>query len=126
MEHPIRAVLSRPRRVATIWVLYEVFLPHQIREKYARAGDDRGAVERFASFITSDVAIMVARFGWFGCNRFTETREFEIGFAFAIALDATLIESFGAANWWWPRAKQTPISSQQLPRGRSHTQGVRK
>lgn len=117
---------------------YEVFLLHQIREEYARAGDNRHAVEsgveRSASLITSAAAIMVVLFGSFGFTQFTATREFGLGLAFAVALDATLIrlliapalmELFGAANWWWPGSKQYPVSIRQVPQGCSDTKGVR-
>jgi len=117
---------------------YEVFLLRQIREEYARTGDNRRAVEsgveRSASLITSAAAIMVVLFGSFGFTQFTATREFGLGLAFAVALDATLIrlliapalmELFGAANWWWPGSKQYPVSIRQLPQGCSDTKGVR-
>lgn len=98
---------------------YEVFLLHQIREEYLRTGDNRRAVAcgvaRSASPITSAAAIMFVLFGSFGFTQFTATREFGLGLAFAVALDATLIrlliapalmELLGAANWWWPASRQ--------------------
>jgi RND superfamily putative drug exporter len=97
---------------------YEVFLLRQVQEEYRRCGDNRRAVraglERSASLITSAAAIMVVLFGAFGFTQFTATREFGLGLAFAVALDATLIrlilvpallELFGAANWWLPGRK---------------------
>jgi putative drug exporter of the RND superfamily len=51
-------------------------------------------------------------FGSFGFTRLVATREFGLGLAFAVALDATLIRLVlvpilmglvGRANWWWPR-----------------------
>lgn len=117
---------------------YEVFLLHQIRAEYARTGDNRRAVEsgveRSASLITSAAAIMVVLFGSFGFTQFTATREFGLGLAFAVALDATLIrlliapalmELFGAGNWWWPGQKQYPVSKRRVPQGCSDTKGVR-
>jgi uncharacterized membrane protein YdfJ with MMPL/SSD domain len=94
---------------------YEVFLMRQIRDEYARSGDNRAAVvsgvERSAGLITSAAAIMVVLFGSFGFTGFTATREFGLGLAFAVALDATLVrlvmapalmELCGVANWWLP------------------------
>jgi RND superfamily putative drug exporter len=103
---------------------YEVFLLQQIREEYRRTGDNRRSVEtgvaRSSSLIVSAAAIMVVLFGSFGFTQFTATREFGLGLAFAVALDATVIrlllvpalmELFGAANWWWPleRARTHPL-----------------
>jgi RND superfamily putative drug exporter len=94
---------------------YEVFLLRQIEQEYRRSGDNRTAVAsglaRSAGVITSAAAIMVCLFGSFAFTQLTATREFGLGLAFAVALDATLIrlilvpammELFGAANWWWP------------------------
>lgn len=98
---------------------YEVFLLQQIREEYKRCGDNRRAVlrgvQRSGGLITSAAVIMVVLFGSFGFTQLTATREFGLGLAFAVALDATLIrlliapalmELFGAANWWWPGANR--------------------
>ncbi|CAN5713330.1 hypothetical protein BH23GEM1_BH23GEM1_06600 [soil metagenome] len=62
--------------------------------------------------ITSAALIMVVLFGSSGFTRLTATREFGLGLAFAVALDATLIRVvlvpilmglMGRANWWMPR-----------------------
>jgi RND superfamily putative drug exporter len=94
---------------------YEVFLLTQIREEYKKCGDNASSVatgvERTAGLITSAALIMVCLFGSFGLTRLTATREFGLGLAFAVFLDATLIrvllvpalmELFGSANWWLP------------------------
>lgn len=94
---------------------YEVFLLRQIEEAYRHTGENRTAVAtglaRSAGLITSAAAIMVCLFGSFGFTHLTATREFGLGLAFAVALDATLIRLllvpalmalFGDANWWWP------------------------
>ena len=94
---------------------YEVFLLGRIREEYDRSGDNRASVVRGLSqtggLITSAALIMVVLFGSFGFTRLTATREFGLGLAFAVALDATLIRVvlvpvlmglMGRANWWLP------------------------
>jgi len=88
---------------------YEVFLLSRIREEYQRTGDNRET----GGLITSAALIMVVLFGSFGFTRLTATREFGLGLAFAVALDATLIRVvlvpilmglLGRANWWFPAA----------------------
>ena len=95
---------------------YEVFLLSRIREEYERTGNNREAVAsglaHTGGLITSAALIMVVLFGSFGFTQLTATREFGLGLAFAVAVDATLIrivlvptlmKLFGAANWWFPR-----------------------
>ncbi len=95
---------------------YEVFLLSSIREEWLRTGDDREAVSlglaRTGGLITSAALIMVVLFASFGFTRLVATREFGLGLAFAVALDATLIRVvlapilmglMGRANWWLPR-----------------------
>jgi RND superfamily putative drug exporter len=99
---------------------YEVFLLSRIREEYQRTGDNRKSVVRGLSqtggLITSAALIMVVLFGSFGFTKLTATREFGLGLAFAVALDATLIRVvlvpilmglLGRANWWFPTALLT-------------------
>jgi uncharacterized membrane protein YdfJ with MMPL/SSD domain len=96
---------------------YEVFLLSRIKEEYRRSGDNAASVvsglSQTGGLITSAALIMVVLFGSFGFTRLVATREFGLGLAFAVALDATLIRLvlvpvlmglFGRANWWWPRA----------------------
>lgn len=114
---------------------YEVFLLRQIQEEYQRTGDNRSSValgvERSAGVITSAALIMVCLFGSFAFTQLTATRQFGLGLAFAVALDATLIrllvvpalmELFGAANWWCPGWKKQPASNRQFF---SNSKGVR-
>jgi RND superfamily putative drug exporter len=102
---------------------YEVFLLSRIKEEYQRTGDNRTSVvnglAKSGGLITSAALIMVVLFGSFGFTRLTATREFGLGLAFAVALDATLIRVvlvpilmglLGRANWWFP--------AKLLPRGR--------
>jgi RND superfamily putative drug exporter len=95
---------------------YEVFLLGRIREEYLQGASSQAAVAsglgRSGGIITSAALIMVCLFGSFGFTRLTATREFGLGLAFAVALDASLIrvilvpalmELFGKGNWWLPR-----------------------
>jgi uncharacterized membrane protein YdfJ with MMPL/SSD domain len=104
---------------------YEVFLLRQVEEAYRRSGENRTAVAtglaRSAGLITSAAAIMVCLFGSFGFTHLTATREFGLGLAFAVALDATLIRLLlvpalmallGDANWWWPTGRGPRANTQ--------------
>jgi RND superfamily putative drug exporter len=94
---------------------YEIFLLTHIREEYRLTGNNAASVatglQRTAGLITSAALIMVCLFGSFGFTGLVATREFGLGLAFAVLLDATLIrvllvpalmELFGSANWWLP------------------------
>jgi RND superfamily putative drug exporter len=94
---------------------YEVFLLARVREEYEATGDNARAVAtalgRTASIITSAALIMISIFASFGFTRLIPTREFGLGLAFAVALDATIIRLVlvpalmvisGRWNWWWP------------------------
>jgi len=96
---------------------YEVFLLSRIQEEYRKSGDNAASVvsglSKTGGLITSAALIMVVLFGSFGFTRLVATREFGLGLAFAVALDATLIRLalvpilmglLGRANWWWPAA----------------------
>ncbi len=94
---------------------YEVFLVSRIREEYLASGDARAAVAHglslTARLITAAAAIMVAVFGSFALGDNRVIKEFGIGLAAAIFVDATLIrlvvvpafmEVAGEWNWWFP------------------------
>jgi RND superfamily putative drug exporter len=94
---------------------YEVFLLSAIREEYLRTGSSAAAVARgiarTGGMITSAAAIMISLFLAFGCTQLIATREFGLGLAFAVALDATVVRLMllpalmtllGRANWWLP------------------------
>jgi RND superfamily putative drug exporter len=94
---------------------YEVFLLSRIQEEYRKSHDNAASVvsglSQTGGLITSAALIMVVLFGSFGFTRLVATREFGLGLAFAVALDATLIRLvlvpilmglLGRANWWWP------------------------
>ncbi len=95
---------------------YEVFLISRIREEYTQTRDNADSVAHglavTARLITAAAAIMVVVFLTFvlGDNRII--KEFGIGLATAIFVDATIVrlvlvpstmELLGDANWWLPR-----------------------
>ncbi len=95
---------------------YEVFLLTQIKEHYNRSGNARQAViDGLAStgrVITSAALIMVCVFSSFILNGDPVVKQFGVGLAVAIAIDATLVRcllvpaimvSLGDASWWLPR-----------------------
>jgi RND superfamily putative drug exporter len=98
---------------------YEVFLLARIREEYLRHGDnDRAVAEglaRTGGIITSAALIMVSIFAAFGFTRLVATREFGLGLAFAVALDASLIRvvlvpalmKLAGNRNWWPGGRST-------------------
>jgi RND superfamily putative drug exporter len=94
---------------------YEVFLLTQIREAHHRLGDNRASiVAGLASsgrVITSAALIMVAVFFSFVLNGDPVVKQFGVGLAFAVAIDATVVRCllvpatmvlFGRHNWWFP------------------------
>ncbi|MEO8458678.1 MAG: MMPL family transporter [Chloroflexota bacterium] len=94
---------------------YEVFLVSRIREEYLISKDNTEAVARGLSattrVITAAAAIMVCVFGAFGLSDQRVIKEFGIGLASAIFLDATvvrlilvpaLMQLAGKWNWWMP------------------------
>jgi putative drug exporter of the RND superfamily len=94
---------------------YEVFLLSAIRARYLRSGNSADAVAHgiatTGGTITSAAAIMITLFLSFGFTHLIATREFGLGLAFAVALDATIVRLvllpalmalFGRANWWLP------------------------
>ena len=94
---------------------YEVFLLTQIQEHYKQSGDPHDAVVRgLAStgrVITSAALIMVFVFSSFVLNGNAIVKEFGLGLAVAIAIDATIVRClgvpavmalFGKAAWWLP------------------------
>jgi len=95
---------------------YEVFLLTQMREHFEQHGDERRAVtEGLANtgrVITSAAAIMVCVFTSFVLNGDPVVKEFGVGLAVAIAIDATIVRCLlvpavmvlmGRRAWWLPR-----------------------
>jgi len=95
---------------------YEVFLISRIREEYLRTGSNAVAVSNgltaTARVITAAAAIMVSVFLAFVLGPDRVIKEFGIGLATAIFVDATIVrlilvpatmELLGDRNWWLPR-----------------------
>ncbi len=96
---------------------YEVFLMSHVREAWREHGDARGAVvdglTATARVITSAALIMVAVFAAFLLDGNPTIKQFGLGMAAAIAVDATVIRCLlvpailtlmGRRAWWLPRA----------------------
>jgi putative drug exporter of the RND superfamily len=95
---------------------YEVFLLTQIQENYKKTRDaHKAVVEGLAStgrVITSAALIMVCVFSSFLLNGNAIVKEFGLGLAVAIAIDATIVRCLavpaamalmGDRAWWLPR-----------------------
>jgi putative drug exporter of the RND superfamily len=95
---------------------YEVFLLTQIQEHYKEEGDPHKAVvdglATTGRVITSAALIMVFVFSSFVLNGNAIVKQFGVGLAVAIAIDATVVRClavpaimalFGKAAWWLPR-----------------------
>jgi RND superfamily putative drug exporter len=87
-----------------------------IREAWLRLGDNRAAVihgvAHTGRVITSAALIMVSVFLAFVINGDPTVKQFGVGMAVAVAVDATLVRCLlvpavmlllGRANWWFPR-----------------------
>lgn len=94
---------------------YEVFLLTQVKEAYTRIGDNNKAVidglAKSGRVITSAALIMVAVFFSFVLNSDPVTKQFGVGLAFAVAIDATIVRCLLVPavmvlmrrwNWWFP------------------------
>ena len=103
---------------------YEVFLVSRIRESYIRSGDPRGSVGEglaiTARVITAAAAIMIFVFLSFVMGEDRIIKEFGLGLATAIFVDATVIRLvlvpatmtlLGRWNWWFP-----PVLDRLVPR----------
>jgi RND superfamily putative drug exporter len=95
---------------------YEVFLLTQVHEHYKEHSDSsRAVVEGLANtgrVITSAALIMVFVFGSFILNGDPTVKEFGVGLAVAIAIDATIVRCLlvpavmvllRRRAWWLPR-----------------------
>jgi putative drug exporter of the RND superfamily len=94
---------------------YEVFLLSRIKEEHDRTGDNGLAVadglSATARVITAAALIMVMVFGAFVLGDQRVIKEFGLGLAVAILIDASIVrmvlvpatmELLGNANWWFP------------------------
>jgi RND superfamily putative drug exporter len=95
---------------------YEVFLVMRIHEEWLRTGDNEQAVSRGLAAtgrtITAAAAIMVVVFGSFILGGQRIIKEFGLGLAAAILVDAVIIRTalvpslmllIGKSNWWFPK-----------------------
>ncbi|PKN83194.1 MAG: hypothetical protein CVU47_00215 [Chloroflexi bacterium HGW-Chloroflexi-9] len=94
---------------------YEVFLVSRIREEYLASHDNAASVARglaaTASVITAAAAIMIVVFLSFVLNDQRVVKEFGLGLAVAVFVDATIVRLLlvpatlalmGDWNWWLP------------------------
>ena len=94
---------------------YEVFLLSRMKEEYERTGDNEEAVafglQKTGRIITSAALIMIAVFGAFAFTDSVIIKEFGVGLAVSIFLDATIVriilvpatmKLLGNWNWWLP------------------------
>jgi putative drug exporter of the RND superfamily len=95
---------------------YEVFLVSRIHEEYLKSGDNRTAVRNglaaTGKTITAAALIMILVFGAFIFGGIRVIKEFGVGLAAGIFIDAFIIRMavvpalmfmFGNANWWFPK-----------------------
>jgi len=95
---------------------YEVFLVSRIHEEFLKSGDNRTAVRNglaaTGKTITAAALIMILVFGAFIFGGIRVIKEFGIGLAAGIFIDAFIIRMavvpalmflFGRANWWFPK-----------------------
>jgi RND superfamily putative drug exporter len=95
---------------------YEVFLVSQIEEHVHEGEDNKQSVVsglvNSAGVITAAAAIMVFVFGSFVLNGDPTVKQFGIGLAVAVILDATIVRcllvpalmiKMGKANWYMPK-----------------------
>ena len=94
---------------------YEVFLITRIQEEYAKCGDNRTAVRNglaaTGKTITAAALIMILVFGAFILGGIRVIKEFGLGLAGGILVDAVIIRMavvpsvmilLDKANWWFP------------------------
>jgi RND superfamily putative drug exporter len=95
---------------------YEVFLMTHVREQYKETGDPHEAVVHGLAttgrVITSAAMIMVSVFLAFVINGDPTVKQFGLGMAVAVAVDATVVRCvlvpaimalLGSACWWFPK-----------------------
>jgi RND superfamily putative drug exporter len=120
LDHPIPIVSFVPLLMFAILfglsMDYQVFLVSRIGERYVELDEDNheAVVEGLATsarVITSAALIMVFVFSSFILNGNPTVKQFGVGMAAAIAIDATIVRCLlvpsvmmllGRANWWLP------------------------
>ncbi|MDP1847906.1 MAG: MMPL family transporter [Solirubrobacteraceae bacterium] len=94
---------------------YQVFIVSRVREEWLRTGDAAQAVQvglaRTARVVTGAALSMLGVFLAFGLSDIASLRQFGVGLAIAIVIDATLVRLVllpaalhlaGRAAWWTP------------------------
>ena len=94
---------------------YEVFMLSRVKEYYHETHNNEEAVaaglESTARVITAAGLILLGTFGSFSLARVLVIKEFGVGLAFGVLLDATIVRVImvpasmrlmGNANWWMP------------------------
>jgi putative drug exporter of the RND superfamily len=114
---------------------YEVFLLSRIKEHYDRTGDTDEAVaiglQRSGRIVTMAAALMVVVFLGFAAGDVLAVKEFGLGLALIILIDATIVRTLlvpavmklmGRWNWWAPGTRRAtpgpmvPASTIEMPR----------
>jgi RND superfamily putative drug exporter len=94
---------------------YEVFMLARMREAYDEFGDTSKAIEfglaRTGMLVTSAALVLMLAFFSLSLSPGPDVKQFAIGLAAGIIIDATLIRAllvpslmrlFGRWNWWFP------------------------
>ena len=94
---------------------YQVFLLTRMREEFVRTQSNEAAIEfgieKTAKVVTGAAAIMVAVFVAFALSDFVIIKQFGVGLAVAVLIDATIVRLallpslmrlFGLNTWWIP------------------------
>ena len=119
LEHPVPIVSYVPLLMFAILfglsMDYQVFLVSRVRDRWIAKPDNRDAVvgglADSGRVITSAALIMVAVFSSFALNGDPTVKQFGVGMAVAIAMDATVVRCLlvpavmvllNRANWWLP------------------------
>src|SRR5579859_2156610 len=94
---------------------YEVFLLSRVKEHFDQSGDNRAAVavgvQKTGGIITSAALLLVIVIGGFAAGAVLQLKEFGVGLALAVFVDATVVRMLlvpatmrllGKYNWWAP------------------------
>jgi RND superfamily putative drug exporter len=108
---------------------YEVFILARIREERLLSGDTDQAIVRgltaTARIVTGAATIMIAVFLAFGTSDFMTVRQFGVGLAIAVAIDAfvirllalpALMRLLSDRAWWLPRRLDARAPQPAVPR----------
>jgi RND superfamily putative drug exporter len=115
---------------------YEVFMLSRIREEHGNGADTATAVGRglraSGPLITAAAALMALVFISFATSGVTAVKEFGVGMALAVVVDATIVRAAlvpaimrlaGGLNWWLPKwllpapARVRPVLAAPAPSG---------